>query len=105
DVSAVIRPPDAPTGIFFVERGYPGSGQSSSYYYRQGSAGSRFSSGGLRFDAGSASILHVSGISLAVSRDLAGATRAAMERTRDAGGRISFDVNFRSRLWSASDAR
>lgn len=105
DASSVVRTSEAPTGVFFVERGYPSEGYSSSYYYRAGSAGSRLSADDLQLSNGSGTIVHVSGISIAVSPMLAGAVHAAVADARRSGALASFDVNFRSRLWSADEAR
>lgn len=44
--------------------------------------------------------LHVSGITPALGPDLAAATLAAMRAARAAGVLVSFDANYRERLWS-----
>ncbi len=43
--------------------------------------------------------LHLSGITLAVSADAARAARAAVHAAREHGTRISFDCNYRSKVW------
>ena len=99
DTSAVAYDDDAPTGLFLVQRGYP-LGRSSSVYYRRGSAGSRMSPSDLRTEfVSSARMFHFSGISLAVSSVLKDACWAAVEAARAGGVKISFDVNFRHKLW------
>ena len=50
-------------------------------------------------------IFHTTGISLAVSGELAEAAAAAGATAADAGARRSFDVNYRAKLWSADEAR
>jgi 2-dehydro-3-deoxygluconokinase len=45
--------------------------------------------------------LHVSGITPAVSSEAAAAATLAMQAARQAGVQISFDCNFRARLWGA----
>lgn len=45
--------------------------------------------------------LHLSGINLALNDVTAGAALAAVRAARDAGVRVSFDCNYRSRLWGA----
>ncbi|MET0533027.1 MAG: sugar kinase [Steroidobacter sp.] len=45
--------------------------------------------------------LHISGITPAVSNNTAEAAAQAMQAARKAGIRISFDCNFRARLWGA----
>jgi sugar/nucleoside kinase (ribokinase family) len=106
DTSGVVRIPQAPTGVFFVQRGYPADGLSSSIYYRAGSAGSQLSEAHLAGDhLARTDTFHTSGISLAVSPELANAARAAAAAAEAAGARCSFDVNFRAKLWSAQEAR
>jgi sugar/nucleoside kinase (ribokinase family) len=106
DTSRVIRDATDPTGIFVVQRGYPIDGHSSSMYYRAGSAGSGLSVEELDVDyLRSTTIFHTSGISLAVSGDLAEAAATAGATAAAAGARRSFDVNFRAKLWSPEEAR
>src|SRR5690606_32720861 len=57
------------------------------------------------FQPGRARLLHVSGITPALSPSAAETTLAAVERAKAAGWRISFDINYRARLWDASSAR
>jgi sugar/nucleoside kinase (ribokinase family) len=105
DTSCVVRSADEPTGVFFVQRGYP-DGQSSSIYYRAGSAGSLLSVDDLDPSyLGRTAIFHTSGISLAASPELNGAARAATQAAAAAGARRSFDVNYRAKLWSVDAAR
>src|SRR5690606_9514122 len=47
-----------------------------------------------------ARLLHLSGITPALGRDCA---RAALDAARAAGAQVSFDGNFRARLWAAWD--
>jgi 2-dehydro-3-deoxygluconokinase len=105
DTSRVVRSASDPTGVFFVQRGYP-DGQSSSIYYRAGSAGSLLSADDLDRDyLASTAIFHTSGISLAASPQLNGAALTATEEAAAAGARRSFDVNYRAKLWAADEAR
>jgi 2-dehydro-3-deoxygluconokinase len=48
---------------------------------------------------------HFSGITPALGGNLPALTKGAVEAAREAGARISCDFNFRSKLWSAEDAR
>ncbi|NIG66805.1 sugar kinase [Microbacterium sp. Be9] len=94
----------APTGLMVKER--RSSTQTSVSYYRSGSAGSRLTPGDI--PAGiieNARVLHVTGITPALSGDAKEAIFAAIRRARAAGVRVSFDVNHRSRLWDAGLAR
>ena len=106
DTSQVVRDGADPTGIFVVQRGYPVEGHSSSIYYRAGSAGSRLSVAELDVDyLRRTAIFHTTGISLAVSAELAEAAATAGATAAASGARRSFDVNYRAKLWSPDEAR
>jgi len=97
DVRSVIDP-DAATGLMLKET--PRSGSTRVSYYRAGSAGSRLSPEDLDHDLiGAASVLHVTGISLALSDSAGRTVLAAIDIAKAAGVPVSFDVNHRPRLW------
>ena len=48
---------------------------------------------------------HVSGITPALGNQAAESTRQAIEAARTAGARVSFDLNFRRKLWSEAEAQ
>jgi 2-dehydro-3-deoxygluconokinase len=74
-------------------------------YHRAGSAGSRLSPADLgAAELESAGILHVTGITPALSDSARAAVFQAVEAARSAGVPVSFDVNYRSKLWSRFDA-
>ncbi|MCM2251276.1 MAG: sugar kinase [Ramlibacter sp.] len=107
DVSAVATDPEAPTGIYFVHHGPNGHEFS---YRRAGSAASRMTADWLVGGPAGAvirasKILHVSGISLAISASARAAAFAAMRLAREAGVRVSFDPNLRLKLWTLEEAR
>lgn len=103
DTGAVERDPEAHTGIYFVTHGPEGHQFS---YFRAGSAASRMSPENLpRERIAKAKILHVSGISQAISETAADAVFAAIETVRAAGGKISYDSNLRLTLWPIDRAR
>ena len=52
-----------------------------------------------------AKVLHLSGISLAISASACDTGYAAIEAARDAGVKVSFDTNLRLKLWSIDRAR
>mgnify|MGYP002128248665 CR=1 FL=1 len=52
-----------------------------------------------------ARVIHASGISQAISESAAYTVSAAIDIAAAQGARISFDTNFRPRLWSAAEAR
>lgn len=107
DSTAVERDPDAATGIYFVHHGQAGHGFS---YLRAGSAASRMTTACLS-DLGwssaiaSARILHVSGISLAISPSACETSLQAMRDARQAQTLVSFDSNLRLKLWGLEQAR
>ncbi len=49
-------------------------------------------------------LLHISGITPGVSVELRELARLVFRKAREKGAAISFDVNYRSRLWSAGEA-
>lgn len=93
----------APTGLLLNEKRTADVSRVS--YYRAGSAGSRLSPDDLdpTWFRGR-DVVHVTGITPALSRTAADAVFAAVELGRSAGAAVSFDVNFRSRLWAADEA-
>lgn len=99
DVAAVVRDAQRPTGLYVKD---PGRGVR---YYRRGSAASALSS----TDAESlalddVAVLHVSGITAALSASARDFLVAAVARARSTGVTVSFDVNHRAALWSAAEA-
>lgn len=103
DASQVCRSPDAHTGVYFVAHGPDGHSFS---YLRAGSAASRMRPADLNmaYIAG-AKILHVSGISQAISASACDTVFAAIEAARQAGVRVSYDTNLRLKLWPLARAR
>lgn len=103
DTATVRQVGDAHTGVYFVTHTPDGHAFS---YLRAGSASSRMGPDDLPIDAlNAAKILHVSGISQAISDTAADAVFRAIEIVRSAGGRVSYDTNLRLKLWPLSRAR
>ncbi len=74
-------------------------------YYRSGSAGSRLSIDDLaEIDIAGSALLHITGITPALSDSAHQAVLGAMTIARDAGVPVSFDVNHRSSLWNRDPA-
>lgn len=95
--------PDQSTGIYFVTHGPNGHDFS---YYRSGSAASRMTPRDLPDGLIEQSkILHVSGISQAISTSACDLVFEAMARARHAGRKVSYDTNLRLRLWPLERAR
>lgn len=103
DASQVSRRADAHTGVYFVTHGPDGHVFS---YLRAGSAASRMTPEQLPRDyIADARVLHVSGISMAISASAADTVFEAIEIARNAGVLVSFDTNLRLRLWPIERAR
>jgi 2-dehydro-3-deoxygluconokinase len=95
--------PTASTGLMIKERRTPGTQRVS--YYRAGSAGSRIAPGdvdGLLISQ--AALLHISGITPALSSQAGSTISYAIAAARVAGVPVSFDLNFRANLWSREGA-
>ncbi|MFI1398391.1 sugar kinase [Streptomyces sp. NPDC020681] len=99
DTSAVGRDPHRPTGIYFRTANDRSHDAHEVLYYRAGSAASAMSPLTVAYDdIAGARILHVSGITAALSGDCLELLR---ELTAPRAGRplVSFDVNHRPGLW------
>ncbi|HKT00534.1 MAG TPA: sugar kinase [Rugosimonospora sp.] len=98
DTRAVVVDPAAPTGLMVKSRRT--SALTRVTYYRAGSAGSRLCpqdvDPGL---LGAARVLHLSGITPALSESAREATRYAVRLARDSGVTIALDLNYRRLLW------
>lgn len=104
DVSRVKKDPKRTTGILFKERF--STVNPNVYYYRKGSAASHLMIEDLDMDyIASAKILHVTGISLALSEEMREAVFYAVKEAKKRGVLISFDPNIRLKLWSKEEAR
>lgn len=103
DHTHVATDPAAFSAVYFVthdERGHHFS------FFRSGSAASRMSPATLPLaPIRAARVLHLSGISLAISASACDAGYAAIRCAREAGVRVSFDTNLRLKLWSVERAR
>lgn len=103
DVSRVRLLKEAPTGIMFREMQY---GQVSVYYYRSTSAARNFRPEDLdEAYIRQARILHLTGITPALSDSCRETVFAAAEMAKKHRVKLSFDPNFRSKLWTADEAR
>ena len=103
DQSCVATDPKAFTAVYFVTHDADGHRFS---FFRRGSAASRLGPAQLPREAiESASVLHLSGISLAISKTACDAGLAAIAIARAAGVRVSFDTNLRLKLWPLARAR
>lgn len=98
DVSRVRRDPSAPTGLYLKD---PGQGV---LYYRAGSAASRLGPADLAaLDLEDVRIVHLTGITPALSASCRALVPAATAAARAAGALVSLDVNHRTALWASVD--
>jgi 2-dehydro-3-deoxygluconokinase len=103
DASGVGIDADAPTGLYFVTHGAKGH---EFTYLRAASAASRLRPADLPLSLiRAARVLHLSGISQAISASACDACFAAIDAARAAGVKISYDTNLRLKLWPLPRAR
>lgn len=99
-----VRDSEAPTSLMLKE--HRTTLDTHVWYYRRGNAGGR-----LRVDEldpaiiRGASLLHLTGISPALSAGMAETIFEALRIAKDAGVTVSFDLNYRGKLWSRREAR
>ena len=96
---------DGRVGLYFVEIG--GARISGVLYDRAGSAISRVTPGSVDWASvfAGARWYHVSGITPALSDTAAKVTAESLAAAKNAGLTVSYDLNYRSKLWSAKQAR
>jgi 2-dehydro-3-deoxygluconokinase len=95
----VVADPGAPTGLMIKERRTAMT--QKVWYYRTSSAGSRLCPDDLPVEKiRNARLLHITGITPALSGSAAEAIDRAIEIAKDADTIVSFDVNYRSALWA-----
>ncbi|MFJ9414315.1 sugar kinase [Streptomyces sp. NPDC101227] len=104
EVSTVSTDPDAPTGLILFEPRLPEV--TRVHYYRAGSAGSRLREDAVEraFAAAPPRVLHLTGITPALSQTALSAARRALQLAWETGSLVCLDVNFRARLWTAEEA-
>jgi 2-dehydro-3-deoxygluconokinase/2-dehydro-3-deoxygalactonokinase len=93
-------------GIFFVQRGYPIPGRSDVLYFRSDSATKYLEPEDLDEKLiQSGKIFHVSGITPALSDSCRRTTLEAIRIAKKNGVLVSFDTNYRRKLWTESEAK
>jgi 2-dehydro-3-deoxygluconokinase len=105
DCAGVLRRPGSRMGLYFLEYGPPPRAVRVLYDRRESALSQLVPDEvdwGLVRDA---RMVHLSGITPALGENLRAVIRRACREAQDAGVPISFDVNYRSRLWSAKEAR
>lgn len=97
DTHLVVVESGARTGVYFKD---PGPESTGVHYYRDKSAASRIDESDVdRALDTRPYILHISGITSALSRSCSRAIWHAIARAPEHGSRVSFDVNYRPALW------
>lgn len=106
DVSQLVWASDERLGIYFHEKALAPRA-SEIIYDRKDSAMCRMQPADLPedlFQVDASRLFHVTGITLAISAKAAATVAEALRRAQAAGWRLSFDTNFRSKLWSGAEA-
>ncbi len=102
-VDTVSRDTDRATGLVLFEQRLPDVTRVE--YHRRDSAGSRVrAADSVAALADMPRILHITGVTPALSASAAEAVTEAVRIARGGGALISFDVNYRSRLWDPDTA-
>ncbi len=101
DTSYILKKDEGRLGLYFVQDG-ANQRPSKVVYDRAGSTLSITDGNEYDWDSAfqGADILHVSGITPAVSKTAAEAQLICMKKAKEHGLKISFDCNFRSKLWT-----
>ena len=103
DAHHVLRRKGDPTGVCFID---PDPAGRRFTYARRGSAARLYAPRDLPEAAISqARVLHLSGITLAISQTMREAALRAIDVAHDSGVRVSLDLNIRPALWSMDTAR
>lgn len=100
DTRHIVRSPQGRLGLFFFEKGI-NQRPAEVIYDREGSAVSQLPPDQYDWEAifEGAAWFHLSGITPAISRNAAAVALEAARQASSRGLRISFDMNFRSKLW------
>lgn len=104
DLSRLVWRPEGRVGLYFVEQGSPPV-PSRVLYDRAASCFAQLTAADVDWGyLDRARLVHLSGITAALTENLYEVVRMAAERARRNGQLVSFDVNHRSLLWDAATA-
>ena len=104
DLSAVVWLEDGRLAIYYVEFGLSPKG-TQVYYDRKGTCFVNMTRADIDWDyLLDTRLLHISGLSVPLSPSINAILTEALERAKAAGIPISFDMNYRSRIWTTHEA-
>lgn len=106
DTSHILWDPDSRCGIYFVEFG-AAPRTNRVIYDRKRSAISRITPGEVLWKdiLKGTKLFHTSGITPALSESCARATEEVLKTAKEQGCKVSYDVNYRGKLWTTAEAR
>ena len=105
DCRGVLRPPGQRMGLYFIEYGVAPR-PVRILYDRRDSAFSRLQPEDVDWSlVRGARLAHLTGVTAALGTNLRAVVRRAIDEAAAARVPVSFDVNYRSRLWSPKEAR
>ena len=105
DTDGVLWAPEGRVGLMFVQ---PGAGPRASevVYYRQDSAFAAIDADEVDWDRlAGARVVHLTGVTVGLGANARRLVERAIPEARRRGALVSFDVNYRARLWDPSTAR
>ena len=104
DLSAVVWRDGGRLAIYYVEFGSPPKG-TQVYYDRKGTCFVNMTREDIDWDyLLDTRLLHISGLSVPLSPSINAILAEAVERARAAAIPVSFDMNYRSRIWTTDEA-
>ncbi|MFW9786345.1 MAG: PfkB family carbohydrate kinase [Candidatus Thorarchaeota archaeon] len=106
DTSHILWDPDSRCGVYFVEFG-AAPRANRVIYDRKESAISKIKSGEVDWKKilTGTRLFHTSGITPALSRTCAEVTDEALKVAKEQGAKVSYDVNYRGKLWTPKEAQ
>ncbi|MFI7679147.1 sugar kinase [Actinophytocola sp. NPDC049390] len=104
DIGNVVRVPGARVGSYFVEYG-AAPRPTLVHFDRAGTAFTQLTPEQVNWDSVlDTRLIHLTGLTVPLSDGVHKVVEEAFSRARDRGVPVSFDVNFRARLWTCEEA-
>jgi 2-dehydro-3-deoxygluconokinase len=104
DTSAIVWSPQGRVGVYYVEFATPPRA-TQVYYDRTDSCAAQLKPEQINWDyLLDTRLLHLTGITPALSPSCLAMTQEAIQRAKQAGVALSFDINYRAKLWSEAQA-